>query len=83
MSEMKKVLIPIFLGIIAGLLSFLITQNLRERDAFGIIVLVFFIYLQKFIFPKIKIKLEPKDWVGLAFLCLTGWYVTWVFLLNI
>lgn len=82
-AELKKVFIPIILGFIAGLLSFFVTQDLRQRDAFGIIILVLFIYIQKFIFPKLGIKLQTKDWIGLSFITLSCWYIAWTFLLNI
>ncbi|MEM2271998.1 MAG: hypothetical protein QXP56_04940, partial [Archaeoglobaceae archaeon] len=44
-AELKKVFVPVLLGILAGIASFMITQDLRQRDAFGIIILVFFIYI--------------------------------------
>ncbi|MEG9193839.1 MAG: hypothetical protein HA489_00900 [Archaeoglobales archaeon] len=82
-AELKKTLIPITLGAVAGLISFLVTQDLRQRDAFGIIILVLLIYVQKFIFPKLGIELKAKDWVGLSFLTLSSWYILWTFLLNL
>lgn len=83
MRELLKVLIPIFLGSIAGIVSMVITQGLRERDAFGIIILVLFIYSQKFIFPKLNIKIEPKDWFTISFLSMASWYVCWTLSLNL
>lgn len=82
-AELKKTLIPILFGALAGLISFFVAQDLRQRDAFGIIVLVLLIYIQKFIFPKLRVELKPKDWFGLSFLALSSWYITWTFLLNI
>ncbi|MDK2794931.1 MAG: hypothetical protein PWQ22_59 [Archaeoglobaceae archaeon] len=81
-AELKKTFIPIILGAIAGLISFIVTQDLRQRDAFGIIILVLLIYIQKFIFPKLGVELKPKDWVGLSFLSLSAWYIVWTILLN-
>lgn len=82
-AELKKVFVPVLLGIVAGLASFLITQDLRQRDAFGIIILVFFIYVQKFIFSRFKIELKAKDWIGLSFITLSSWYMAWTILLNL
>jgi len=82
-AELKKTLIPIILGAVAGLISFLVTQDLRQRDAFGIIILVLLIYVQKFIFPRLGIELKAKDWVGISFLTLSSWYILWTFLLNL
>jgi len=81
--EMKKTLTPIVCGIIAGLLSFLATGEFRQRDAFGIIILVFLIYIQKFILPKMGVKLEGKDWAGISFLTFSSWYISWTVLLNL
>jgi len=82
-AELKKTLIPIILGAVAGLISFLVTQDLRQRDAFGIIILVLLVYVQKFIFPKLGIELKAKDWVGISFLTLSSWYILWTFLLSL
>ncbi|WP_202318418.1 EMC6-like membrane protein [Archaeoglobus neptunius] len=81
--ELKKTLLPIGMGVIAGILSFLVTGEMRQRDAFGIIILVFMIYLQKFIMPKIGVELEGKDWAGVAFLTFSSWYISWTFALNL
>ncbi|MCS7121080.1 MAG: hypothetical protein NZ895_00530 [Archaeoglobaceae archaeon] len=79
---MYKVLIPLFLGIIAGLLSYIITFGVRGRDPLGIIVLVLFIYIQKFILRRFE-KIEAKDWISISFMTFAGWYIFWVFLLNL
>ncbi|WP_290596076.1 MULTISPECIES: hypothetical protein [unclassified Archaeoglobus] len=81
-KELKKVLVPIIFGVIAGLLSFAATGEIRQRDAFGIIILVFMIYIQKFVLPKIGVNLEGKDWVGIAFLTFSSWYISWTIVLN-
>ncbi|RLI67922.1 hypothetical protein DRO91_09660, partial [Candidatus Heimdallarchaeota archaeon] len=62
---------------------FLVTGSFRQRDAFGIIILVFLIYIQKYIFPKHGIEVESKDWAGYAFLTFSSWYISWTILLNI
>ncbi|MEM0214857.1 MAG: hypothetical protein QXU31_08455 [Archaeoglobaceae archaeon] len=82
-AELKKVFVPVLLGILAGIASFMITQDLRQRDAFGIIILVFFIYIQKFLFRKFGIELKARDWIGLSFMTLSSWYIIWTFLLNL
>ncbi|AAB90693.1 EMC6-like membrane protein [Archaeoglobus fulgidus] len=82
-KEMKKTLTPILMGVVAGILSFLATGEFRQRDAFGIIILVFLIYVQKFILPKMGIELEGKDWAGIAFLTFSSWYISWTIMLNL
>lgn len=78
-----KTTIPLILGVIAGFLSFLLTDGIRSRDPIGIIILVFLIYLNKFLMPKMSVKLESKDWFGIFLMCFAGWYITWTFLLNL
>lgn len=81
-KELKKTLIPIIFGVIAGILSYVVTGNMRQRDAFTIVILVFLIYAQKFVLPKVGINLENKDWLGIAFLTFSSWYISWTMLLN-
>jgi hypothetical protein len=82
-TEMIKSLLPLLFGIIAGILSFLLAGNLRSRDPLGIIVLTFFIYINKFLMPKFGIELKGKDWAGIGFMTFTTWYIIWTLLLNI
>jgi len=81
-KELLKTLVPIVFGAIAGAISFFITGNVRERDPFGIIILVLLIYAQKFVFPRFGIEIESKDWAGFTFLSFASWYVAWTMLLN-
>ncbi len=81
-KELLKSIVPIVFGVIAGIISFFITGDVRQRDPFGIIVLVFLIYIQKFVFPKLGIEIESKDWVGFAFLTFASWYISWTMMLN-
>ncbi len=81
--ELKKTLVPILAGVVAGILSFLVTGEMRQRDAFGVIILVFLIYIQKFVLPRMGIGLEGKDWAGIAFLTFSSWYITWTIMLNL
>ncbi len=77
-----KTFAPILLGALAGVTSFLLTQGTRSRDAIGIVILVFFVWLHKFILPRLGEKVESKDWIGIFFLTLCSWYVSWTLLLN-
>jgi hypothetical protein len=81
-KELIKSIVPIIAGIVAGIISFFITGDVRERDPFGIIVLVFSIYIQKFIMPRFGIVPEGKDWLGFGFLTFTSWYIAWTIMLN-
>ncbi len=83
MKEFVKTAMPIVLGIIAGILSYFITLGSHKRDPFGIVILVFLIYIQKFLLKKFGIVPEPKDWIGYAFFTFSSWYITWTFMLNL
>lgn len=78
-----KTTIPLILGVIAGFLSFIVADGIRSRDPIGIVILVFSIYVNKFLMPKMGVKLESKDWFGISIMCFAGWYITWTFLLNL
>ncbi|HIP25435.1 MAG TPA: hypothetical protein EYG81_03080 [Archaeoglobus profundus] len=82
-TDLIKTLVPIGFGVIAGIISFFITGNLRSRDPLGIIILVLMIYLHKFILPKLGVKLEAKDWLSISFMTFTTWYIAWTILLNL
>jgi len=81
-EDVIKTLSPLSLGIVAGAVSYLISLE-GYRDPLGIIVLVIFIYLHKFILPAFRIEPVGKDWALLSFLTFTAWYISWTFLLNI
>jgi len=81
-KEAIKTLMPVFLGTLAGVISFIISLE-GLRDPVGIIILVLFIYANKFILPKFGIIPENKDWVVLSFLSFATWYISWTFLLNL
>lgn len=81
-KDIVKTLLPIFFGFVAGIISFIVLGNLEKRHPLGIIILVLFIYIHKFLMPKFDVELENKDWVGIAFLCFSSWYITWTLLLN-
>ncbi len=80
--EILKTVIPLLMGIVAGAVSYTVTGDFRARDPFGIIVLAFFIYLHKFILSRFEISIENKDWIGIGFLTLSAWYISWTLLLN-
>ncbi len=82
-KEMIKTFLPLLFGIFAGLISFLISGTMRSRDPMGIIVLVLFIYINKFLMPRFGVELKNKDWAGIAFMTFTTWYITWTLLLNL
>jgi hypothetical protein len=82
-KEMIKTFLPLLFGIVAGFISFLISGDMRSRDPMGIIVLVLFIYINKFLMPRYGVELKGKDWAGIGFMTFTTWYIIWTLLLNL
>ncbi len=82
-ESLLKTFVPLALGILAGILSYLITDGIRSRDPLGIVILVLLIYVNKFLLPKLGVKLETKDWGGITLISFVSWYVIWTFLLNL
>ncbi len=81
-KDIVKTLLPIFLGFVAGIISFIALGGFTKRHPIGIIILVFTIYIHKFLMPKFSVELENKDWAAIAFLCFSSWYIAWTLLLN-
>lgn len=81
-NDVIKTLIPLSLGSIAGIISYYTTIG-ASRDPIGIIILVLFIYLHKFILPKMNVEPKGKDWIAISFLSFTTWYIFWTILLNL
>ncbi|RLI85730.1 MAG: hypothetical protein DRP01_05595 [Archaeoglobales archaeon] len=77
-----KTLVPLLFGVVAGIISFFVTGDVRKRDPLGIIILVFLIYINKFLIPRFGVEVEGKDWIGIGFMAFAGWYIAWTFLLN-
>jgi hypothetical protein len=81
----KMVLIPSLLGVLAGILTYLLFLNDPSVRPYSLIVLVLAIYVQKFIFPPLEIDSKRfgfKDWFFLSFMTFCFWFVTWTILLN-
>ncbi len=81
-SDVVKTLFPLFLGAVAGIISYFATIG-ASRDPIGIIILVLFIYLHKFILPRMNVEPKGKDWIVLSFLSFAAWYIAWTILLNL
>jgi hypothetical protein len=82
-KEIIKTFLPLIFGVVAGIVSFIVTGNIRTRDPLSIVVLVLFVYINKFIMPRFGVELQGKDWAGVGFLTLTTWYISWTLLLNL
>ena len=76
----KKVIFPTIFGIIAGILSFTLT-NPAEGD--GLLIAMIFILIQRFIYPRYNMLKNAKDFLYLSFMTLFGWFISFTLLLNL
>lgn len=56
-----------------------------NHAAFAFLILALAIYVQKFLFPLIKVKSAEfafKDWFFISFMTFCFWYITWTLILN-
>jgi heme/copper-type cytochrome/quinol oxidase subunit 4 len=80
---LKKTLIPLAFGVLAGILSFILIKDpLSKLDLFIIVSLM--IFVQKFVYQFLHIHMEgAKDWIYLAFMTLFCWFVAYTLMLNL
>ncbi len=81
----KIVLLPSLMGVLAGLLSFVLFYNDDPLRVFSIVILALAIYAQKYLFLPIGIdskKFVFKDWFFVSFMTFCFWFITWTLLLN-
>ncbi len=88
-NGIKKTIIPGVFGVVGGFISFYLAGDVvggvQPRAGFGLVILVFTIFVQRFVFPLVSIpvvELGTKDWLYIGFMTLTFWFVSWTFLLN-
>jgi hypothetical protein len=74
----KKTLLSSLLGIVGGVFSYYL-------PAYGILILLLLIYVQRAILPRVKIDTKEfrfTDWFFLIFMTFAFWFVSWTILLN-
>ncbi|OKY78877.1 MAG: putative membrane protein [Candidatus Methanohalarchaeum thermophilum] len=87
-ESLKKTALSSLLGIVAGFVAFFISKGPEgplQRDFFGFIVIVFFIWIQQSIYPMIDIDpgdFSGKDWAYLGLMTLSFGFIVWTLILN-
>jgi hypothetical protein len=74
----KKTLLSSLLGIVGGVFSY-------YAPAYGILILLILVYVQRVILPRVKIDTKEfrfTDWFFLIFMTFAFWFVSWTILLN-
>lgn len=72
------------MGIIAGVLSFLLVQS-ETQGVIGLLLLLGAMVFQKHIFMLVKIDvsgLGGKDWFYQSFMAFAFWFISWTILLT-
>ncbi|RZN60851.1 hypothetical protein [Methanonatronarchaeum sp. AMET6-2] len=88
-KALKKTALPSIMGIVAGFIAYFIAvgpDNPLQREVFGLVVILFFMWIQQSIFPIIDIDPDEfggKDWAFIGFMTLTFAYITWALILNL
>jgi len=78
---LKKTLIPVLLGLLAGAIAYKIAPDPVSGD--GLLIAFLMVITQRFLFPIIHTKLEgPKDWLYVSFMTLFSWFIAFTLLLN-
>jgi hypothetical protein len=89
-SRIKKTAIACFIGIITGVISYIIVPGTSLIGFNNYTMLALFLMLagvvvQRHIFVLMKLdtpKLNKKDWVYQGFMTFAFWYITWSILLS-
>lgn len=82
-----KTIVAAVLGIIAGVICFRLYGTGEDRQWYAILMIVIGLtyFIQKLIYPQIKIDIKEfkfKDWFYVEFVILDFFLVTWTLLLN-
>lgn len=79
---LKKTLIPLAFGILAGIISFILINEPVSTD--GLIIAILMVFVQKFVYRSLHIPMEgAKDWIYIAFMTIFCWFVTYTLMLNL
>jgi heme/copper-type cytochrome/quinol oxidase subunit 4 len=89
-QRIKRTAIACFMGIIAGVISFLVVPPGQVTGLSNYLLLAIFIMLagvvvQRHLFVLLKLnkpKLGNKDWVFQGFMTFAFWFITWSLLLS-
>ncbi|MBN1455412.1 MAG: hypothetical protein JW945_04085 [Methanomicrobia archaeon] len=78
----KKTVIPVIFGVLAGISSYFIVPDPISSD--GLLIAILMVLVQKFVYPFVHTKLESaKDWLYISFMTLFSWFMVYTLLLNI
>ncbi len=78
---LKKTLVPVVLGLLAGVIAYFVAPDPVSGD--GLLIAFLMVITQRFLFPIIHTKLEgPKDWLYVSFMTLFSWFIAFTLLLN-
>ena len=73
------------MGIVAGILSYLLVQN-ETQGVIGLLILLGAMVFQKHVFMLMKMDISGmagKDWFYQSFMAFAFWFISWTILLTI
>jgi len=75
----KKVLFPAIFGVVAGILSFLLTE---PASGDGLLIAMILIIVQRYVYPLIHLNISAKDFPYISFITVFSWFIAFTLLLN-
>jgi hypothetical protein len=82
LEGLKKSLIPLLFGFLAGIISFFVIKNPISED--GLLIAILMVLVQKFVYPFFHTNIKgPKDWIYITFITVFSWFIFFTLLLNI
>ena len=75
----KKTVFPAIFGVLAGILSFLLTE---PESGDGLIIATILIILQRYMYPLIRLNINVKDFLYISFITVFSWFITFTLLIN-
>ena len=75
----KKAVFPAIFGVLAGILSFLLTE---PESGDGLIIATILIILQRYMYPLIHLNINVKDFLYISFITVFSWFITFTLLIN-
>ena len=78
-ERVKKVLFPAIFGVVACILSFLLTE---PASGDGLLIAMILIIVQRYMYPLIHLNISAKDFLYISFITVFSWFIAFTLLLN-
>lgn len=89
-DSLKKTGLSSILGIVGGVIAFYVAgptlASLKQKEPFGLLLLLFFVWIQKSLLPMIGVDTSDfggKDWAFIGLMTISFGFISWSLLLNL